>query len=101
MQNGTENFILTNKGDIDTFLGIEITQLDEKRFKTSQPFLINRIISLLIIDQNEFGLKTNNKSTPVSKPLLHKDLSDKPCKEAWNYQMAVGILTYLQVNTRP
>ncbi len=78
MQNGAENFILTDKGDIDKFLGIKITYLGGKRFKISQPFLIERIVSLLNTDQNEFGLKTNTKSTTVSKPLLHKDLYGKP-----------------------
>ena len=33
MQNGTENFILTDEGDIDKLLGIEITQIDDKQFK--------------------------------------------------------------------
>ncbi len=51
MQDGAEKFILTNEGDIDKLLGIKITQLNEKRFKISQPFLIKRIISLLNIDQ--------------------------------------------------
>ena len=32
MQNGKENFILTDEDDIDKFLGIEIEHLDDKRF---------------------------------------------------------------------
>ena len=32
MKNGDENFVLTDEGDINKFLGIEITQLDDKRF---------------------------------------------------------------------
>ena len=46
-------------------------------------------------------METNAKSTPVGKPLLHKDLSVKPRKEAWNYWTAVGMLSYLQGNSRP
>ena len=30
MKNGDKNFVLTNEGDINKFLGIEITQLDDK-----------------------------------------------------------------------
>ena len=41
MKTGKENFVLTDEGDINEFLGIEITQLDDKRFKVSQPFLID------------------------------------------------------------
>ena len=102
MKEGSENFILTDEGDIDKFLGIEITQLEDgKRFKIAQPHLINRIISFLNIDTNDYGMDTNSKSTPVGKPLLHKDLSGKQRKETWNYRTAVGMLTYLQGNTRP
>ena len=46
-------------------------------------------------------MDTNTKSTPVGKPLLHKDLSGKTRKEAWNYQMAVGMLNYLKGDSRP
>ena len=35
MKNGNENFVLTDEGDINKFLGIEITQIDDKRFKIS------------------------------------------------------------------
>ena len=38
---------------------------------------------------------------PVDKPLLRKDLSGKPRKETWNYRTAVGMMTYLQGNSRP
>ena len=80
MQVGPEKFTLTDEGDIDKFLGIEITHLDDKRFKISQPFLIDRIVAYLNIDSNEYGIGTNYKSTPVGKPLMHKDLSGKPRK---------------------
>ena len=36
MKNGDKNFALTDEGDINKFLGIEITQLDDKIFKISQ-----------------------------------------------------------------
>ena len=101
MKYRTKNFVHTDKEDIKTFSGIEITQLDDKRFKISQPFLIDRIISFLNNDTNEYSMDTKAKSTPVGKPLLHKELSSKPCKETWNYQTSVGMLTYSQGNSRP
>ena len=81
MKNGDENFVLTDKGDINKFLGIEITQLDDKRFRILQPFLTDRIISYLNIDPNNHVKETKAKSTPVGKPLFHKDLPGKPRKE--------------------
>ena len=101
MKTGKENFVLTEKGDINKFLGIEITQLDDKRFKVYQPFLIDRIVIFLNIDTNDYGMETNTKPTRVGKPLLHKYLSGKPRKEDCNYHTAVGMLTYLQANSRP
>ena len=101
MKNGDENFILTDKGDINKFLGIEITQLNNKIFKISQPYLTDRMISFLRIDANDHNVETNAKSTPVGKPLLHKDLSGKPRKETWKYCTAVGMMTYLQGNSQP
>eukprot|EP00957_Ditylum_brightwellii_P094117 7165481-Ditylum_brightwellii.AAC.1 len=89
MKEGNENFILSNEGDINKFLGIEITQLDKNRFKISQPYLIDRIVSLLNLNQDELGYQTNPKATPVCKPVLNKDLAGKPCKEDWNYCTAV------------
>ena len=79
LKNGPENFVLTNEGDIDRILWIEITQLDDRQFKLSQTFLNDRIVSFLGIDKNK--MDTNTKSTPVSKPLLHKVLEGKSHKE--------------------
>ena len=100
MKNGPERFVLTEEGDINKSIGIEITHIDEKRFKVSQPLIIDKIIYLLDIEKNDYGVDTNAKLTPVGKPLSQKDLSGKPRKEAWNYRTAVGMLNYLQGNNR-
>jgi hypothetical protein len=39
--------------------------------------------------------------TSVGKPLLNKDLEGKPRKKDWKYCTSIGMLTYLQGNTRP
>lgn len=41
MQNGPENFVLMDEGNIDKFLGIEIKRLGQREFEISQPFLID------------------------------------------------------------
>ena len=46
-------------------------------------------------------METNTKPTSVGKPLLQKDLAGKTRKDDWNYHTAVGMLTYLQANSRP
>ena len=61
-KNGCGNLVLTNQGDINKFLSIEIAQLDEKRLNISQTFLIEK--SLL------FSIST--KTTMVWTPTLSK-----------------------------
>ena len=82
MKNVPEKFVLSEKGGINKFLGIEINHIYEKIFKVSQHFLIDRIISLLNIDTNNYGMDTNAKSVLVGNPLLQKNLSGKLRKEA-------------------
>ena len=57
MKYGPENSVLTNEGDMDKFIGTEITQLDEKIFKISQHYLINKNISFLGTNNNDYGTK--------------------------------------------
>ena len=47
MKNGSEGFILTDEGDINKFLGIEIKQITKNKFELSQPYLTERIVNLL------------------------------------------------------
>ena len=41
------------------------------------------------------------KPTPVTHPLLHKDINDKPRRYAWNYHVVNGMLNFLTGSTRP
>jgi hypothetical protein len=68
-----------------------------KIFKLLQPFLIKKIISFLGIADG----KTNEKLTPVGKPLLNKDLLGVPWKYNWEYCGAIGMLTYLTGSVQP
>jgi hypothetical protein len=48
LQDGDEDFELTDEGSIDKYLGVLITDLDNRSFKMSQPFLARRIIDFLL-----------------------------------------------------
>jgi hypothetical protein len=72
-------------------LGVSITQLDNASFELTQPFLIERISIFLVITNGQ----TKEHETPVSKPLLNKDLNGVPRKYIWEYCGAIGMLTYL------
>jgi len=101
MIHGPEKFILTDEGSIDKFLGIEITQRENGEFEMAQPFLINRILSLLDLEDNGYDTSTNGRLTPAAAQVLNKDLDGKPRKKEWAYRTAVGMLSYLQTNSRP
>jgi hypothetical protein len=55
---------------------VEISQHDSLSFELIQPFLIERISKFLGIENGG----TNEKLTPVGKPLLNKDLDGVPQK---------------------
>jgi hypothetical protein len=101
MKDGPKEYVLTDEGDINKFRGIEIKEITRNKFELSQPFLNERIVNLLGLGHNEFDVQTKTKITPVGKPLLNKDLEGKPHKKDWKYCTAIGMLTYLQGNTRP
>ena len=88
---GNDNSIFTDEGGIDIYLGVDIKQIDSKSFEMSQPFLIERITTLLGMSDG----RTNKKFTPVGKALLNKDTDETPRKYNWNYCVAIGMLTYL------
>ncbi len=97
LHEGDENFVLQDEGLIDKYLRVDIKQLDSLKFELTQPFLIERVTKFLGIDNG----KTNEKLTPVGKPLLNKDLDGVPQKYDWDYRRAIGMLTYLTVSVRP
>ena len=74
---------------------MKIQRNKDDSFEIKQPYLIDRILKLLELDD-----KVQPKPTPVSKPLLHKDKDADPRVRKWNYGTAVGMLNYLQASTR-
>jgi hypothetical protein len=77
MKDDPEGYVLTDEGDKNKFLGIEIKEITKNKFEVSQPFLIEQIVNLLGLGQNEFDIHTKIKITPVGKPLFNKDLKGK------------------------
>ena len=85
MQQVSENFVLTDEGSIDKFLGIEIKCLGKQEFEISQPFLIDHILALLQLEHNGHEIESNEKIDPPAPRILIKDLMGKPRKKSWKY----------------
>ena len=98
-----EEFILTDEGSIDKFVGVEIVDQDQGRgeFEMKQPHLIDRILQTLELKDGTFDCHVSEKKTPANTVLLNRDLDGKPLKKKWNYRQIVGMLGYVQANTRP
>jgi hypothetical protein len=97
LHGGGKRFVLQDEGSIDKYLGVNIKQIDANAFELSQPCLIERITTFLGIADG----KTNEKLTPVGKPLLNKDLPGVPRKYDWEYCGAIGMLTYITRSVWP
>jgi hypothetical protein len=97
LHGGSKKIFLQDEGSIDKYLGVNIKQLDFMQCELTQPFLIERISIFLGIADG----KTNEKLTPVGKPLLNKDLQGVLQKYDWEYCGTIGMLTYLAGSVRP
>jgi hypothetical protein len=51
-----------------------IRDIDSTSFDMSRPFLVQRILKFLSLDEN----KTKGRNTPVGKPLLNQNLDGVP-----------------------
>eukprot|EP00957_Ditylum_brightwellii_P115115 8779500-Ditylum_brightwellii.AAC.1 len=89
MKHGPKNFVLTDEGDINKFLGIEITDRCGVKFEMLQPHLINRILRVLGLESHGFETTANYRLTPAASQILNKDLNGEPHKKPWNYCTAV------------
>ena len=85
---------LEDEGDIEHYLGINVTRPAKDTIKLNQPALIQRIIdSMKLTDQRVHD-------TPADK-VLHRDANGDPRKTDFNYRSKVGELNYLTASTRP
>ena len=80
LHTGHENFVFTEEGTLESYLGVCITKLPGgEGFATPQPFLIERIIKAI-----GFELATTKgarDNVPATYPLLTKDV-DGPARKA-------------------
>ena len=81
---GTEDFVFTEEGTINLYIGVDISPFpDKKGFTLSQPLLIDRVIQALNFDPKTTKSATNN--TPAGDPLLNKDENGPAGKASWKY----------------
>ena len=90
-----DGFFVDRELDVAGFLGIQMTHLEDGSIELLQTGLINRVIQAL-------GLEgANTKKTPAEFGALGKDVDGPPREHDWSYPSVVGMLLYLQNNSRP
>jgi len=81
LREGNEHFKLTSEGKLDEYLGVEIVNSEGDSFEIKQPHLISRLLKAVNINPAD----TSSRDTPVTTPLLHKDLEGISRKLSLNY----------------
>ena len=91
-----ERLDLTDEGNVDKYLGVEINRnKEDKSITLKQTFLIQRAIGLV-------GLSDSNiVDIPAVKPLLSKDLEGASRTSTWEYQSIIGLLNYISGSSDP
>ena len=84
---GPGNFTLTDEGDMENYLGVEINPIKSETFELFQPYLIKKVLELLDLTHSVKGY-----SSPANKKLLSRDENGPPWKHSRHYRSAVGVL---------
>ena len=67
--NGKEHFDLTDEGNIEKYLRVDVKKKSNGSIELTQERLVGRIMKAVGLEPKLTGLKT----TPMSTPLLHKN----------------------------
>ena len=87
LQHGPEKYVLTDEGNINKYLGVDIDRSKKGSIETIQPYLIERCLEAIGVNDT-----MNIKKTPSTKTLMHKDKDGDPRKHQWNYRQVIGML---------
>jgi hypothetical protein len=89
---------ITDEGDIEDFLGVNIERIDKDTYHLRQPHLIDQILKQLRLDKDS----VNTKTTPaLASKILSNHKDSDPFDESFHYRSVIGKLNYLEKCTRP
>ncbi len=91
-----KDFVLTDEGDVQSFLGVKVRKFDDNSIELTQPTLINIFLKLLNLDK-----ESKMHDTPAIARPQDYHTAELPREESWNYRSAIGQLNYIAMNTRP
>lgn len=92
------NLDITEEGDLQDFLGINITRREDGSILLTQPHLIDQILSDLHLESQN----VKSKDTPAkSSTLLSRHPTSQPFDQSFQYRSIIGKLNYLEKGSRP
>ena len=100
------NYDLTDEGELEDYLGIQIEKLPIGQLKMSQPQLIQQILQDLGLCSREnqeqrYALKTMQTLATSTVILMREDHDGPTHSEKWNYQSVIGKLNFLEKSMWP
>jgi len=88
---------ITVEGDLQTFLGVHIEEIEDGKVKFTQKRLIAQVLESLRMN----GADIKVKKTPMkSSVILKRHSSSEPHDDSFHYRSVVGMLNYLEKATR-
>jgi hypothetical protein len=90
-----KEFVLTSKGSVGAYLGIDICHTPDGFLELIQRGLMKKIITACGLQD-----QSNQHQTPTNI-ILTADLDGLPHEHSWNYCSIIGMLNYLASSTRP
>ena len=88
---------ITVEGDIQDFLGVNITRREDGTIEFTQPHLVDKVLEAMGLTDT----RLLTKDTPAaSSRILHRHSSSKPFDNSFNYRSVVGMLNYLDKGSR-
>ena len=95
-----QSFKLTDEGKLQDYLGTRLTKYPDGQIKLQQKKMIDNCQDMLGMGPSSKNVKAHDTPAESSK-ILHADEDGANQKHAWNYQVVVGCLNYLQAMTQP
>ena len=89
---------ITEEGNLEDFLGVNIEEKSDGTIHLTQPHLIDQILKDLRLD----GEEVKTKETPCASSRLISHFSEsEPFDDSFHYRSIIGKLNYLEKSTRP
>jgi hypothetical protein len=88
---------ITVEGDIQDFLGVNITKQQDGTIQFTQPHLVDKVLRSMSMDNPDL----KPKDTPAaSSRVLHRHTDAEDFDNSFNFRSVVGMLNYLEKGSR-